>query len=235
MININNRIISMNNVTIIGGQHSSRYGTDKMKSFDERKFEDSSKVDEIVIDSLVFDINIMPSSSSKIEAHMYGQSDIDGDINFDVHTVNRELIITANCTGSCFNGNLTLDILVPSKTFRAITAKASAADITLDKGVSADYLRVETAAGDLESNANFTKASISSKSGDVELYINAKKDISVEISTLSGDVSAEFDNISHIDLSSISMNGSVKNCHKGKIGYQANVKISTMCGDIKIQ
>lgn len=73
---------------------------------------------------------------------------------------------------------------------------------------------MKTQSGDLESNATFANASITTMSGDVELYINAKENIFVEISTMSGDV---------------------RNRHKGGTGYTANVDISTMSGDIRIR
>ena len=175
------------------------------------------------------------SNSSKIEAHFYGEAEIDGDVNFDVRAVNRELRITLQFAGNCFNGNLKLNITVPQKTFKAISAKSSSADITLNEGVSTDYLKVKTQSGDLETNATFNNVSVSTMSGDVELCIDATNDISVEVSTMSGDVSAEFNNVAHINLSTSSMSGDVKNRHKGSKGYTADVDISTMSGDIRIR
>lgn len=235
MININGRIFSGSNVTIVNGRVISGGGTGKTQNFDERKSEDASSVEKIAIDSTVADVNISVSNSSKIEAHFYGQADIDGDIDFDVRVVNRELRITLKFTGNCYNGSLKLDVTVPHKTFNAIAAKSSSADVTLCEGVSMEHLKVKTQSGDLETNATFTNASVTTMSGDVELYIDATKDIAVEISTMSGDVSAEFNNIGYIDLSTSSMSGDVRNRHKGGTGYTAVVDVSTMSGDIRIR
>ena len=149
--------------------------------------------------------------------------------------INRELIITLEFTGNCFNGNLKLDVTVPQKTFKVISAKSSSADITLNEGVSTDYLKVKTQSGDLETNATVNNISVSTMSGDVELCIDATQDINVEVSTMSGDVSAEFNNIGHINLSTSSMSGDVRNRHKESRGYNADVDISTMSGDIRIR
>lgn len=235
MISINGRVFSGSNVTIVNGRVINGGGTGKTKKFDERKSEDANNIEKIAIDSTMADVNVSVSNSSKVEAHFYGQADIDGNIDFDVRMVNRELRITLKFTGNCYNGNLKLDVTVPQKTFRAITAKSSSADITLGEGVSTDYIKVKTQSGDLETSATFTNASVSTMSGDVELYIDAKEDISVEISTMSGDVSAEFNNVGYIDLSTSSMSGDVRNRHKGGTGYTANVDISTMSGDIRIR
>lgn len=235
MISINGRVFSGNNVTIVNGRVISGGGTAKSQKFDERKSEDCSNIDKITIDSTVADVNVSVSNSSKIEAHFYGEAEIDGDVNFDVRVVNRELRITLQFTGNCFNGNLKLDITVPQKTFKVISAKSSSADITLNEGVSTDYLKVKTQSGDLETNATFNNVSVSTMSGDIELCIDATNDISVKVSTMSGDVSAEFNNVAHINLSTSSMSGDVKNRYKGSKGYTADVDISTMSGDIRIR
>lgn len=235
MININGCVFSGRNVTIVNGRIINGGGTGKTQKFDERKSEDANNVEKISIDSTMADVNVSVSNSSKVEAHLYGQADIDGDIDFDVRMVNREFRITLKFAGNCYNGNLKLDVTVPQKTFKEITAKTSSSNITLDEGVSTDYLKVKTQSGDLETSATFVTASISAMSGDVDLCINANKDISVEISTMSGDVSAEFNNVGYLNLSTSSMSGEVRNRHKDGSGYTANVDISTMSGDIRIR
>ena len=52
---------------------------------------------------------------------------------------------------------------------------------------------------------------------------------------MSGNVSVEFNNIGHINLSTNSMSGNVKNLHKERRGYNADVDISTMSGNISIK
>lgn len=235
MISINGRVFSGSNVTIVNGRVISGGGIGKPQKFDERKVEDCSNVEKITIDSTFGDVYVYVSNSSKVETHLYGEADIDGDINFDVQVVNRELRITLKSTGNCFNGNLKLDVSIPKKTFKVISAKSSSADIILNEGVSTDYLKVKTQSGDLETNATVNNISVSTMSGDVELCIDATQDINVEVSTMSGDVSAEFNNIGHINLSTSSMSGDVRNRHKERRGYNADVDISTMSGDIRIR
>lgn len=235
MISINGTVFSGSNVTIVNGLIINGGGTSKFQKFDEKKVEDCSNIDKIAIDSTVGDVNVSISNSSKFEAHFYGQADVDGDIYFDVRVVNRELKIILQFNGNFFNGNLKLDITVPKKTFKVISANGSSANFTFNKGVSTDQLKVKTQSGDLETYATANKVSVSTKSGDIELCIDAIKDISVEVSTMSGDVSAELNNIGYINLSTSSMSGKVRNRHKGINGYSADVDISTMSGDIRIQ
>lgn len=235
MININGKIFSGNNVTIIGGRVLNGDGTCETQKFDEIKSEYANNVEKITIDSTFADVNISVSNSSKVEAHFYGQASVEGEINFDVRLVNGELRIILKFVGNCYNNNLKLDITVPDKTFKVISVKNASGDITLSEDVSTEQLKVKTMSGDLETNATFTNASISNMSGDIELSINASKDIVAEISTMSGNVSAEFNNIRQVNLSTSSMSGNVKNRHKGEAGYTANVYISTMSGNIRIR
>ena len=235
MISINGRIFSGNNVTIVNGRVISGGGTGKFQKFDERKVEDCSNIEKIAINSTFVDVNVSVSNSSKVEAHFYGEANLDGDVNFDVRVVNRELRITLEFTGNCFNGNLKLDVTLPKKIFKVISARSSSADIILNQGVSTDYLKVKTQSGYFESNATVNNVSVSTMSGDVELCIDATQDINAKISTMSGDVSAEFNNIGYINLSTSSMSGNVRNRFKGYNGYIADVDISTMSGDIRIR
>ena len=238
MIRINGRVFSRNSVTIVDGQQTGYNRCneiDKTQKFDQIKAEDCSNIDKITIKSTFCDVNVSVSNSSKVEAHFYGKAIIDREVNFVFRAVNSELIITLETTGTCFNGNLKLDVTVPKKTFKVISAKSSSADITLNEGVSTDYLKVKTQSGDLETNATVNNVSVSTMSGDVELCIDATQDINVGVSTMSGDVSAEFNNIGHINLSTSSMSGDVRNRHKESRGYNADVDISTMSGDIRIR
>lgn len=235
MININGKIFSGSNVSIVNGRLVNGGGTCKTQKYDEKKSEEANNVEKITIDSTFVDVNIVAHDLSDIVVHFYGHADVDGEVKFDAMLVNRELKITLNYTGNCYNGNLKLDVSVPHKTFKAISAKSSSANITLSEGVLTESLKVKTLSGDLETCATFTNVSVTTMSGDVELCINANKDIIVEISTMSGDVSTELNNIGQINLSTSSMSGDVKNRHKDRTGYIADVDISTMSGDIKIR
>lgn len=190
MININGRVFAGNSATNINGRGIVISGDEiaKFQQFDERKSEDAKGIEKITIDSrMVNDVNISASSSSQIEVHFYGEAIVDRDIDFDVCRINDELRITVKLTGHyCYDNDLKLDITVPQKTFKAIIVESFSADITLEEGVATDYLQMKTQSGDVETNATFTEASISTLSGDVEFYIDAKENISIEVSSMSG-------------------------------------------------
>lgn len=232
----NSKIFRRGNLTRAKGQVKNEYETIKNKNFDERKFANVNDwVKNIVIDPIDADVNIFLSNSSKVEVHFYGKADVDGDINFNVHVENQELIISLEFIGNYYNGILKLDVALPHKTFKTIGVNSSSASVTLDKGVSTEYLKIETKSGNLENNATFSNASVKTTSGDIKFYINAITDINVDISTVIGDVVMEFNNIGHIDILAKTKIGNIENLHKKENGYTATVDISTMSGDIKIK
>ena len=190
MISINGKRFLGGSVTIVNGRIIKGGENGKYQKFDEKKVEDCRNIDKIAINSTFADVNVSVSNSSKVEAHFYGEANLDGDVNFDVRVVNSELRITLKFTGNCFNGNLKLNIAIPQKIFKVISVKSSSADVILN----------------------------------------------VNISSMSGDITAEFSNIGYINLYTNSMSGSVRNRHKEvKDGYNADVDISTMSGDIRIR
>ena len=230
------RVFLENNVTIVNGRSISSGGTSKARKFDERKAADCGNIKKIAINSMFFDVNVSVSKSSKVEAHFYGEADMDGEIEFDVQVVDHELRITLDFTGNYFNGNPKLDVTIPQRTFQVISARSLSANITLNEGVSTNYLKVIVQTGNLETRATANNVSISTSSGNVELCIDATQNINVEIFTMSGDVSAEFNNIGHMNLATKSMtSGDVRNLHKESSGYTADVDISTMSGNITIR
>ncbi len=235
MITINGKVLSGRDAVIVNGQIINNGGIGKRQRFDERKTVDCSNIDKITIDTIFGDINMSVSNSSKLEAHLHGEADIEGDVKFEVVSVNRELRITLKISGNCFNKDLRLDVSVPQKTFKLISVKSSTANITLNEGISTDNLKVKTSSGDLVTNATVINVSVSTMSGDVDIFIDANQDLNVDVSTMNGDVSLEFNNIGHIDLSTNSMNGNVRNHHKESRGYNAYVDISTMNGDVRIR
>ena len=165
MIVFNGNVITGGSINL-NGRSISGLGTGKPKNFDEWKSEDDGNVEKILIDSTSIPVNISVSNTSKVEAHFYGQADIDGNIDFDFNVKNRELRIALEFTGNCYNSSLKLDVTVPDKTFKEISVKSSSADITLNE-VSTESLKVKTQSGDLETFATFTNASITTVGGDV--------------------------------------------------------------------
>ena len=241
MIKINGKVFSNlfsgnNNVVIVNGRKiTACEGERELKTFDEKKIEDGSKIEKITIDSNIVDVDIIASNSSNVETHFYGQAESNGNIEFDVNLVKHELKITVTIVGDCYNSNFKLIVGVPNKTFKEIFVKTTAADISFSGNIFAENLKVETLSGDIQTCATFNSISANSMSGDIELCINANSDLIVDISTISGNVSADFENIARINISSSTLTGNVRNYHENQTGYSVDGDISTMSGNIRIR
>ena len=232
MIIINGKI---NGKIIINGRVIGEGGTGKNQEFNRMHSEAAENVEKITINSTFVDVNILASDSSIVETHFYGKACIDGELDFDVQLVNRELKISLKCIGNCYDNNLKIDVSLPRKTFKAISVTTSSANIILDENIFTKQITIKTQSGELVSSATFTDAHFSTMSGDVELCINPIEDIMVNITTMSGDVLACLDNVGHVKLSSTTMSGNVRNLYKGNCGYTADMNIRTMSGDINIK
>lgn len=226
---------SSNNVTIINGHVAGDDTKTELRDFDEKRTENADNIEKISIDSAFAGVKVFASDTTEITAHFYGQAVVDGELNFDFLTVGCELRISIIFEGSYCNGNLNLDIAVPDKIFKAISAKSMSADVVLGENVSSERIDVETQSGNFETRATFVKAFASTMSGNIDLYIKAKTDIKAELSTMSGNVSAELSNLKNINLSTKTMSGNVNNYYKTENGYAADLNISTMSGNIRVR
>lgn len=216
-ININGNV-SGSNININGNISGSNmtFANTSIRDFDEKVSIDASNIEKIIIDSDVA-VNISASNSSEATVHFYGQAYIaEKDVWFDAHIVEHELRVQLKFIDDCYNSSLKLDITVPYKTFKAIFADIKSGDFSLDQGVSMESLRV------------------SNTSGNVKLKLYATQDIEVGISTMSGNVLAEFNNMNFSYLATRSLSGTIKNYHKTGNGYMANVDISTTSGSITL-
>lgn len=216
--------------------HSNRCGIGIIKKFEERKFKDASTVEKIIIDSKFANVTISASSSSQICAYLHGQADTDVEshIDFEVQSVNDELTIVVKFTGSYY-GDLNLEVFVPRKVFKTIYVSTSSAKIVLNENVSTQYLKLKSLSGNLETNANFTNASFSTMSGNIELFVKATQNLIIDISTTNGNVSAKLDNIRIFSLYSTS-NGKTSKLKMKKDGtHTADVDFYTSSGKLIIQ
>lgn len=157
-------------------------------------------------------------------------------MDFNVYMIKRELKIELKSEANSYGKNLQLDVIVPHKIFKEISIESiTSGDINLSENISTEYLKLKSGSGDLKTSATFDKASINSCHGDVELSIYANKDICMEITTRSGDVSTKLNNIRHVNIATKSVIGEFINHHTEATGYIANVNISTITGDITIE
>ncbi len=236
MIIINGKVFT-GNIRIINGRvvgDTERSG--KTQQFDETRREDSSNIERITINTETVDVSLTPSDASEIVARMHGTAELDGSVNFDFRTVNRELMITQDFSGSFFEDKLKIDISIPRKTFKAISMETQTGDLTLAEGISVESLKVKTQTGDIECKASLNDISINTQTGDVNLCINATTDIYFDVNTQAGNVSANFKNIAQLYIRAKSTIGNVRNRHSPTpYGHSATGRIHSQTGNIRVR
>ena len=70
-------------------------------------------------------------------------------------------------------------------------------------------------------------------SGNISCHINATGDIRAKFSSVSGNVLLELANLKKVNLSAHSVSGSVQNLYREEEGYSAEVKVTTVSGDVR--
>lgn len=252
------QVFNSNGVTIINGKVIEGKDLGKRVKIEEKRKQDAEYIDSILINSGAIDIDMVKSNTLMIEAHLCGQLNIDNDetkTKFEFEVKGRQLVISVDVNGKCYFNNLKLTVAIPSKMLNKICIYAVSAGIKLCGDISIKLLKVETASGDIDiledvtlndfevittsgnikSKCDFTKTKLEVTSGDVNLNIDAKNDITLDISTTSGDVNLKLNNIKSLKLSSQTRCGDVKNRYIGFGKYIANGVITTVTGDIKIK
>lgn len=211
-----------------------REGSGELKKYNERKSEEVGNIEKVTINSTFAKVNVTVSSSSKVEAHLYGEANLDKELKLVVQRELNKIKIVVQYEGNCYGGNLKLDVAIP-KYLKTIIIKTVSAGVELSREVSAQDIKVDTTSGKIKSYATFKMANIVTISGDVNLNIVANQDILIETSTTSGKVSVDFSNIKNIKLSAKTVSGKVMNFHKAdNNGYNAVVEISTISGKVYI-
>lgn len=206
------------------------------KPIDETQTISQTSVKKVVIDSAIADVNLTFSRSTRFEVHLSGRLDKDEDVDLEVEVADDcELRIKLKFTGCCYYSNLRLDVAIPHKTIKLIDVSTLTADVTLEEEMITEVLRVKTKHGNVDAMAKLLEADITTMSGNVELLINAFKDASIKVATITGDVSMNFQNIATVQLTEETQKRNVKNRHQKGVGHNALVDISTMCGDIRIR
>lgn len=221
-------VIQNGNVIVNGG------GRGELKKYNERKIEEAGNIEKVTVRSTFAKVNVSVSMSSKVEAHLHGEANLDKELKLVVQTKLNEIKIVVQYEGNCYGSDLKLDVAIP-KYLKTITIKTVSAGVELSEEVSAQDIKVETTSGKVKSYATFKKANISTISGPVNLNIVANQDISLKTSTISGKISVDFSNVKNINLSASTVSGKVMNCHEAdNNGYNAVVDISTISGKVTI-
>lgn len=209
----------------------------KTKLIKEKRVEKNQEIKNVVIESTFSDVVICPlKATNDIQVVLYGRTRKNDQIQLETEIVSEGvLFIKVKNQNEEVNG-VKLYVELPRKRdFDNISVKTDFADITLKEGISAEKISLSSNSGDVETKADARKTKIKSSSGNVKYYTNPMSDIEVAITSAFGDIVTNFKNISTLQLET-NTDGMVSNYFKEYTsGYKADVKITSIIGDIKIK
>lgn len=203
------------------------------QTYDEEREYDSG-IDMLEINSEFVNVRISVGSTESVKLHMYGTAASDGEICLVDGLQHHKLKLDVHYTGSTISGDLNLDIVIPSRKLDKMSVHSSSGNIIVADGTDVDYMRIKTMSGDVDSNARLSHALVSTMSGDIHFFIDARNNIDLDITSMSGDAEIGLNNTGYLDLSTSTMSGDVRNHHHQTGGFEAAISVSTMSGDITI-
>lgn len=231
-INIGN----CNSVVMVNGSIVSGGGSfGKSQKFDEKKNVYANDVQRIIVKSNTADVVVNSSDTNIIEAHFHGEAIVDEKPTFNIEKKGHKVVITINIKGNVM-GRLTLTVNIPTRTLELLNVINYNGDISVENGIFAKKIRLDTHNGDVESEGNFSEISATTHNGDVDVYIDAKNNIQIEASSHNGNVSVELQNVATNNIYISTYNGNKKNHFRGRNdGYSAYGRATSYNGNVAIK
>lgn len=209
----------------------------KTKLVKEKRVEKNPEIKNVVIESTYTDVELCPlKATNDIQLVLYGKARKNDNIEIETSIVSDEVLFIKVKHQNEEVNRVKLYVELPQKRdFDNISVKTDFADITLKEGISAEKISLCSNSGDVETKADARKTKIKSHSGNVKFYTNPVSDIEVSITSAFGDIVTNFKNISILQVET-KTDGMVSNYFKEyPSGYKADVKITSIVGDIKIK
>lgn len=220
------------------------------KPFDEKKEILATDATRINIISNTADIRISPYDGNCVVAHLYGHVSDEKDVSLQVSKNRNEITVsvttqnnsyvissTVICGNSsiCIGSSLSLDIMIPFKTFEKLNVQSKNSDVNISSNIHATTLCVTSKNGDVNVESACEFFEIQSENGDIDVDATANCNAVLTIETKNGDVSVHLDNIKSSDVSVTSQNGSIKNRPKLSGLHSVTGYIRSRNGDVKFK
>lgn len=201
-------------------------------TYNEKITPDTAFVRRISVDTSCFDINITTADVSGVEVTLSGNTKTPDKIEFTTYVVESELVVKAKIKNGFFNGNLSLDLVLPrEQRFKEMNVVTSTGDIEVSEKVLVNALKINTSSGEVDVTDfhGFESLEIKTTTGD----INVNDDVeggTLQIDTSSGEVEI-YDGISAGDIKITTSTGEVD--FSGSVTAE-NIKISTASGGVEL-
>lgn len=233
----NNYSIYNTNTVIINGRIVG--GGIFSTSMETKKIEDKKSIgvegaNKITIDSDIADVTILTGDCGTIEAHYYGETCTENNIELSVTKSDDEIKVILQKKEKIFNGNLKLDVYIPKKSFECIFVKCQNGKAEIQETVEAKQIKANTQNGSIQTEACFEKITAQSMNGSIDISIRAKSDIEISASSMNRNVNLLLENIGFCHISTSSMNGIARNSHNATGKYKAIGEVSSMNGNVRI-
>ena len=244
------------NVNIVNGRVVGEDSDDNChpQKIDKRKTENCNGIKKINIRSNSTVRVCAESERKDIVAHLHGYVEGNAEPKLSVTRKGDELSITVessssngngsistismgsvviNTSGS--NGNLILEVMIPSYTFEEIAIDSKNANIDVTDTVNAESINIDSKNGNVDVSATFQHLSINNKNGNIDVDSTARSDVKLDITSKNGNIDVSVDNIGNSKVFVENKNGICKNRPRLKGKYTAYGSIISKNGNLRFK
>lgn len=209
--------------------------SDFIRVFDEFQKCDGSSILSVEIETTSIDVEIHQWNSRYITVKFKGEANLQsGDIEFETYIIDWRLFICLKTKGIITDSNLKFEVWIPSVILESLIVRTKSANVLIENGIFIRLLDVETVTGNIDINAVFVQAKLSSNSGNIISTITAYTRVDAKISTISGNIRLIPSNIRKLNLTTRCSPNGVCNRYKGKGGFVALIDVSSKKGKITV-
>lgn len=250
-------VVIGNNGVFVNGVPIGSKGNLETQKVEKKKIITDETIRKIAIESSCLDVTLGKSETNHIEVRLYGEmggtEKEKAQVQISTSVTDQKLKIGYELPSIVQNLQLNLEVLLPERKFQELSIDSDSGDIlikeievseTIIKSLSGDIrcditsqkLTIKNQSGDIRCNTASPKINLNVVSGEIKVKLDAKSNVELKGSNTAGNIKCTLKNIRHLNFSANTVVGSVKNKYREcEEGYNLNIKLNTVSGDIVVK
>ena len=205
------------------------------KKIDEVRYEDTSDVTCIKVESDCANVTIAATDNDTLGANLTGDISSNGEITLEAFKKGKIITVEVKHTGTIIKGELKLYLGISKKMFEKIKVNGSSSTIFVEKGIQAKLVELTSTNGNITFLGDSANIEADTTNGSVDLRVDAKSDVRFTAESVNGNIDVRFKNISECRVNASTVNGRVQKHFKCDGAYKVSGHASTVNGNVILQ
>ena len=205
------------------------------KKINEVRYEDLSGVDYIKVESGCADVRIISANKDTLGANLTGDVSSNGEITLEVSKNGNTITVEVKHTGTTIKGKLNLYLGISNTMFKKLKVEGSNSTIFVEKGIKAKSVVLDSANGNITFLGDSPNIKAEVSNGNIDLYIDAKSDVTFTAESTNGNIDVRLRNISECKVDASTVFGSIQRFYTCDGAYKVSGSAETSNGDITLR